>query len=133
VNKIAIAPAIAEVSTNIFEPGVFALSGAKMIEVPLIGQGHTTPGGRPKDPSCTICNLRPVDRPSRKRRRRFRAPRFDRDSDSEDFYDCYRDSDDEYDCFVLGYIRQVEVLRGSDYLDLARSLNYRPGLTHFKH
>jgi len=35
--------------------------GARIVEnVPLIGKGSSTPGGLPKNPQCTVCNLLPL-------------------------------------------------------------------------
>ena len=32
--------------------------GAKMVNVPTVCKGSSTPGGIPKNPSCTVCNLK---------------------------------------------------------------------------
>lgn len=84
----ATAPAvIVKVSTDIFDSSVLALPGAMMTMVPTFGNGRTTPGGIPKDSSCTVCNLKPDGGPPRKRKRlrKFYFHRFSGDSDDDDW------------------------------------------------
>jgi Phytanoyl-CoA hydroxylase-interacting protein C-terminus len=80
--------------------------GARIQErVPLIGKGHTTPGGVRKRADCPICNLYPTaaaERPSSRVHRSVFSFTYDCDEDDDDDYVEY-DAHDYYDYGAYDY------------------------------